>query len=84
VRTRWCRQEAFARGPLDDHEFLFVPYVRSRWNAAELPEVAAGYGLAFHGRGYVRDRWSRTFEIADVQERAITGWQDLVIARRRA
>ncbi len=80
VRTRWCPPQTFRRGALGPAEFLFAPYLRSRWNSGELPGVRSGYGLAFHGADYVRERWSQHLRILDVRERRIAGWQDLVIA----
>ncbi len=82
ARTNWCRSHAFARGPLGPGEFLFEPYVRSVWNRSELPGVAARYGLAFHGGEYLRAHWSQWLEVIEVRERAISGWQDLVICHR--
>ncbi|HEY3727903.1 MAG TPA: class I SAM-dependent methyltransferase [Solirubrobacteraceae bacterium] len=84
TRTRWCRAEAFARGPLDGQEFLFVPYERSLFVDGELPGVGREYGLAFHAPGYVRSRWTAELEVLDVLERAVTGWQDLVVCRKPA
>jgi SAM-dependent methyltransferase len=84
VTSGWCRREAFARSPLGGAEFVFEPYVRSFWNAIDLPGVGADYGLAFHGAGYVRERWRRTFELLAMRPRAITGWQDLVVLRAPA
>jgi SAM-dependent methyltransferase len=82
TRTAWCPPEAFAREALAEEELAFVPYERSRWNRGELPGVAAAYGLTFHGHGYVRARWPAWLEVLDVRERAISGWQDLVVCRR--
>jgi SAM-dependent methyltransferase len=83
VRTRWCPNSAFARGPLGSDELVFEPYVRSLWNRGELPGVGASYGLAFHGGEYVRRRWPSWLEVLDVRERAVADWQDLVVCRRR-
>jgi hypothetical protein len=83
VRSRWCRPGAFERPPLAPGEFVFEPYLRSRWNAAELPGVGARYGLAFHGAEYVRERWTGAFDVLEVLPRAITGWQDLVLLAPR-
>jgi len=83
ARAGWCPPGAFARAQLADEEIAFVPYVRSRLNRRELPGVAARYGLAFHGHGYVRAHWRRWFEIVALLPRAVTDWQDLVVARRR-
>jgi SAM-dependent methyltransferase len=84
AKTAWCRPDAFARGPLNEDEFVFEPYRRSVWNAAELPGVGVDYGLAFHGPGYIRERWSRAFEVIGVLERGIAGWQDVVVCRKRS
>jgi SAM-dependent methyltransferase len=84
VSTGWCRAGAFDREPLRAGELVFEPYVRSRWNDTDLPGVGPGYGLAFHGRDYVARHWSTVFDVLGVRERAIAGWQDLVMCRRRA
>jgi SAM-dependent methyltransferase len=84
VRTSWVPGSAFEREPLRPDEFLFEPYERSFWNRAELPGVHTAYGLAFHGHRYLRERWSRDLEIVAVHERAMSSWQDIVVARRRA
>jgi SAM-dependent methyltransferase len=81
ARAGWCPPGAFARGPLGDDELAFVPYVRSRLNALELPGVGERYGLAFHDHEYLRGHWSRWLEVAAIHERAITDWQDLVVCR---
>jgi SAM-dependent methyltransferase len=81
--TNWCRSGAFARGPLGAGEFVFEPYVRSRWNRSDLPRVGSRYGLAFHGGDYLRRHWPEWLEVVDVRERAISRWQDLVVCRHR-
>jgi len=83
VRTSWCPPGAFDRPPLQDGELVFVPYLRSRWNRGELPGVGTGYGLAFHGGGYLSERWSKWLEVERIAPRALTGWQDVVICRGR-
>ncbi len=82
VRTAWCAPSGFARGPLRDDELVFVPYTRSVWNRGELPGVGGGYGLAFHGAGYVRERWGEALEVLDVAPAALAGWQDVAVCRR--
>jgi SAM-dependent methyltransferase len=79
VASGWCRRDAFARAPLEADEFVFEPYRRSVWNEGELPGIGDGYGLAFHGAGYVRERWPERLTVLDVLPRAITGWQDLIV-----
>jgi SAM-dependent methyltransferase len=83
VRTSWVPGPVFKRGPLRPDEFVFEPYERSFWNQAELPGVHTAYGLAFHGHRYVGEHWSRDLEIVAVHERAMSAWQDIVVARRR-
>jgi SAM-dependent methyltransferase len=82
VRSAWCpgAAERLPAGLADD-AMEFVPYRRSIWNRAELPGVAGPFGLAFHGADYLRQRWGRRLEIAAILPRAVTGWQDLVVAR---
>jgi SAM-dependent methyltransferase len=82
VSTAWSRRGVFDRAPLGSSEFAFVPYRRSIWNEGELPGVGGEYGLAFHGDAYLRSRWSGMFDVVAVLERAITGWQDLVVCRK--
>jgi len=79
VSSGWTEPDAFDRDPLGSAEFAFVPYVRSRWNAADLPGVGSDYGLAFHGHEYLRERWAQWFSVAAIRERALAGWQDLVV-----
>ncbi|MBV9311668.1 MAG: class I SAM-dependent methyltransferase [Solirubrobacterales bacterium] len=84
VRTSWVPSPAFERERLGPMEFVFEPYVRSFWNRGELPGVESAYGLAFHGPEYVQERWSQTLEVVAIRERAISAWQDVVVARREA
>lgn len=84
VTTSWCGRDAFARGQLEPDELAFVPYVRSVFNAGDLPGIGGSYGLAFHGDQYVRGRWSRWLHVEAVLERALTGWQDIVVCSRES
>jgi SAM-dependent methyltransferase len=84
VRTAWCPAGVFHRSGLGAEEFVFAPYTRSMWTEGELPGVGREYGLAFHGAAHVRTAWGRELEILDVRERALTGWQDLVVCRKPA
>ncbi len=81
-RTRWCDSRAFTgRGPLAADEMVAVPYRRSRWNRRDLWGVGDGYGLAFHGPDYIRARWGAFLDVEAILPQAISGWQDLVVAR---
>jgi SAM-dependent methyltransferase len=81
--TRWCPPEAFVRPPLGEDEMYFVPYTRSFWNRGELPGIGSGYGLTFHGPEYIRETWAQWFEVVHIAPHALTGWQDVVVCRRR-
>jgi hypothetical protein len=37
----------------------------------------------FHSRRYIYEHWRRYFEIVDVIDAAVAGYQDLVVMRRR-
>jgi SAM-dependent methyltransferase len=83
VQTAWCDPRVFAAsGPLGAGEIRAVPYRRSRWSRGDLPGVGEGYGLAFHGERYIREHWSRFLDVSAILPRAISGWQDLVVAHR--
>jgi SAM-dependent methyltransferase len=84
VRTTWCEPGAFDHGPLPVGGFITIPYRSSRWSAGDLPGVGAGYGLSFHTAGYLREHWGRFLEVEAILPQAISGWQDLVVARKRA
>ncbi len=81
--TRWSARSAFSRGPLEDGEFVFVPYRRSAWIRNELPGVEGEFGLAFHDERYLHEHWSQTFDGIQVLPRAMTAWQDIVVGRKR-
>lgn len=83
VTSSWIRPDAFAREPLDAEEFVFEPYVRTRWNTSELPGVEDGYGLAFHGEARLRRLFGRELEVVEILPRAMADWQDLVVCRKR-
>ncbi len=84
VATAWCDPRAFAaHGPLGPDEIFAVPYRASRWNRGDLPGVGDGYGLSFHGIDYIRGHWGRFLEVEAIRPRAVSDWQDLVVARPR-
>ncbi|HET9074680.1 MAG TPA: class I SAM-dependent methyltransferase [Solirubrobacteraceae bacterium] len=84
VSTAWCAPGAFAAlAPLERTGFLTVPYRVSRWSRGDLPGVGEGYGLSFHDPAYVRAHWGRWLAIEAILPRAVSGWQDLVIAAPR-
>jgi SAM-dependent methyltransferase len=82
---------AFFRADGDFQRFLalekegFYVYGRSPDLDEILPEMKETdyYKNVFHSRRYIYERWSRYFEIVDVIDAAFTGYQDLVIMRRR-
>ena len=82
---------AFFRADSDFRRFLalekegFYVYGRCADLDEVLPEVKESeyYKNVFHSRRYIYEHWGRYFEIVDVIEAAFTGYQDLVIMRRR-
>ena len=82
---------AFLRSDSDFPRFLalekegFYVYGRSPDLDQILPEMRETdyYKNIFHSRRYIYERWSRYFDILDVIDAAFTGYQDLVIMRRR-
>jgi len=58
-----------------------------RWRRQGLAELAPGRpgeAVMSHGIGYIQRVWTRHFEMIDVQEGGIGGYQDLIIMRKRA
>lgn len=82
---------AFFRADSDFPRFLaleregFYVYGRSPDLDQILPEMKETdyYKNVFHSRRYIYERWSPYFEIVDVIDAVFTGYQDLVIMRRR-
>jgi len=81
--SRSCARRMAVHGSLDDEKFIHEPYVRSVWNNRDFPGVDDRFGLAFHSRDYIFEKWSRFFEVVDVLPAAITNWQDLAVLRKR-
>jgi SAM-dependent methyltransferase len=82
---------AFLRADGDFQRFLaleqtgFHVYGRCPDLDEVLPEVKKTdyYKNVFHSRRYIYQHWNRYFEIVDVIDGAIAGYQDLVVMRRR-
>jgi SAM-dependent methyltransferase len=83
VHTAWCEPGAFDRGPLAASELVSIPYRANRWSRGDLPGVGEGYGLTFHGEAYIREHWGRFLDVERILPQAVSGWQDLVVAKRR-
>ena len=80
VTTSWCPPALFRRGPLGAGDFVFAPYRRSFWTNGDLPGVGREYGLAFHGPEHARAMCGRSLHVVEVRARALTDWQDVVVA----
>lgn len=67
-----------------ERDGIFI-YGRSPDLDGILPEMKETdyYKNTFHSRRYIYERWSRYFEIMDVIDAVFTGYQDLVVMRRR-
>lgn len=82
---------AFFRSDSDFPRYLsleregFLVYGRSPDLDEVLPEMKETdyYQNVFHSRRFIYERWSRYFEILDVIDAVFTGYQDLVVMRRR-
>jgi hypothetical protein len=55
-----------AHAPLQPDGFIFVPVAPTRWNALRFAGRDAGFGLSFHGLGYIERRWPEVFTTARV------------------
>ena len=78
-----CARRIAAHGSLATERFVYEPYDVSRWNASTYPGVGESFGMTFHSPEYVGERWGEVFEFLKLLPRAIGGWQDLVVLRRR-
>lgn len=82
---------AFLRADGDFQRFLaleqtgFHVYGRCPDLDGVLPEMKESgyYKNVFHSRPYIYEHWRRYFEIIDVIDAAFSGYQDLVVMRRR-
>ena len=81
--TRQCAERMAVHGSLAAEGFIHEPYVRTAGNERDFPGVDPTFGLAFHSREYIDRTWGEHFEVLDVVQRAIAGFQDVVVARRR-
>jgi SAM-dependent methyltransferase len=80
--TKSCAERVQVHGSLQSEGFIYEPYEITGWNDRDFPGIDDTFGLTFHSRHYVQQHWGQTFEILDVLPRHITGWQDLVLARK--
>lgn len=78
-----CARRVAAHGALDQERFIYEAYDVGRWNRRDFPGIDDTFGMTFHSHDYVRDTWARGFEVIDVLPRALGGWQDLPLLRRR-
>ena len=67
---------------LDVAGFQFVPYERSERTSDDFRGIAGEYGMTFHSPAYVREHWSRWFDVLDHREADVNTHQDLVVVER--
>jgi SAM-dependent methyltransferase len=72
-----------AHRSVEEEGFIFEPYARSRWNAPDFPGIGESYGLTLHSEQYVRDHWSRFFDVEAYWPAALNVSQNLVLVRKR-
>jgi hypothetical protein len=69
---------------LDREGFIYEPYDIGRWTKRDFPGIDGAFGMTFHHPDYVRDKWAGdNWEVLDVLPRALGGWQDVPLLRRR-
>lgn len=66
---------------LPDDGLIFEPYVRSWANSDGMRGTGEGYGMTLHGPRYVREHWSRWFEVDEIVPASVNGVQDAVLVR---
>jgi SAM-dependent methyltransferase len=66
--VRSASERIASHGSMEDAGFIFEPAEPSRWNALRSMESREGWGLAFHSRDYLRERWGRFFSRVRVIE----------------
>ncbi len=71
------------RGPLDPSGFIHEPYDDFVARSEAYPGIGGGYGLAFHGEGYLREKWSPFFEVLGLVAAGPDSLQDLAVLRRK-
>ena len=48
-----------------------------------LPGIDESYGVTYHSEEYIRQEWSKNFDVLDIQKGAIDNLQDLVVLRKK-
>jgi SAM-dependent methyltransferase len=51
-------------------------------NSTHYPGISSSYGLTAHSPQYIKQEWSKIFEVIEVQEASIDHIQDLVVMRK--
>jgi hypothetical protein len=64
---------------LSERGIVFVPERVTRWNRWRFAGVESTYGLTFHDGDYVRERWSRWFDVLDIASGAVNFGQSAVV-----
>jgi SAM-dependent methyltransferase len=75
--SRSCARRIAGHGDLEAEGIVFEPYEISRWDQRDFPRVA-DFGMTFHSSDYVRNQWSRWFDVVDVFPTAI-GMHDVAV-----
>jgi SAM-dependent methyltransferase len=64
--------------------FAFVDLADPAHAPGMADEEQARYGMAFHSERYIRERWSRYFEVLGITPGAVGGHQDVVVLQAPA
>lgn len=76
------RRRLAGHGPLAIEGLVFEPVRRSVWTRGRFHGTEPDYGFAFHDHDYIRGRWGRFLEVAEIVPESINWGQDAVVARR--
>jgi SAM-dependent methyltransferase len=78
-----CARRVMSHHSLAEERFVYEPYEIGAWNQHDFPGIDDTFGMAFHSRAYLEERWTEDFELLEVLPTRIGGWQDLPVLRRR-
>jgi len=69
-------------GRLEDEGMLFYDEKPSSKQDTKMHGIKGSYGLTFQSARHVREHWSEHFDVVEVREGALNGFQDVAILKR--
>jgi len=64
-------------------DFLFEPYEDFSSDSEKYPGIRDTYGLTFHSRSYLREKWGAIFDFIGVYPEEGLSFQDVVVLRKQ-